>query len=109
MTTPNRPWRQEIELVQNYSKHKTFTFTTSGASAETVLDLSGLMEECNKVSLVVELADAYLEFDDTATTTSMLIPQDEGYFDDSIYVGSKISIIRAGAVNARVRGIIWGR
>ena len=54
MTTPNRPWRQEIELVQNYSRHKTFTFTTNGASAETVLDLSGVMEECNKVSLVVE-------------------------------------------------------
>lgn len=107
MTT--RPWRQEIELVQNYSRHKTFTFTTSGSSAETVLNLSGLMEECNKVSLVVELADAYLEFDGDATTTSMLIPQDEGYFDDSIYIGSKISIIRAGGTNARVRGIIWGR
>ena len=107
MTT--RPWRQEIELVQNYSRHKTFTFTTSGSSAETVLNLSGLMEECNKVSLVVELADAYLEFDGDATTTSMLIPQDEGYFDDSIYIGSKISIIRAGGTNARVRGIVWGR
>ena len=107
MTT--RPWRQEIELLQNYPRHKTFTFVTSSASAETVINLSGLMEECNKVSLVVELADAYLEFDDTATTSSMLIPQDEGYFDDSIYIGSTISIIRAGAVNARVRGIIWGR
>ena len=107
MTT--RPWRQEIELAQNYSRHKTFTFTTTGASAETVIDLSGLMEECNKVSLVVELADAYLEFDGDATTTSMLIPQDEGYFDDSIYIGSKISIIRAAGDNARVRGIIWGR
>tara|TARA_Y100001951_G_C11224059_1_gene230584 strand:+ start:31 stop:360 length:330 start_codon:yes stop_codon:yes gene_type:complete len=109
MTTPNRPWRQEIELAQNYGRHKTFTFTTSGATAETILNLSGLMEECNKVSLVVELADAYIEFDDDATTTSMLIPQDEGYFDDSVYIGSKISIIRAGAVDARVRGIIWGR
>ena len=107
--TTTRPWRQEIELAQNYSRHKTFTFTTSGATAETVLDLAGLMEECNKVSLVVELADAYVEFDGDATTTSMLIPQDEGYFDDSIYIGSKISIIRAAGVNARVRGIIWGR
>ena len=107
--TTTRPWRQEIELAQNYSRHKTFTFTTSGAGAETVLDLTGVMEECYKVSLVVELADAYLEFDDDATTSSMLIPQDEGYFDDSIYIGSKISIIRAAGVNARVRGIIWGR
>ena len=109
MTTPNRPWRQEIELAQNYGRHKTFTFTTSGATTETVLDLSGVMEEANKVSLVVELADAYVEFDDDATTSSMLIPQDEGYFHDSIYIGTKISIIRAGGVNARVRGIIWGR
>ena len=107
--TTTRPWRQEIELAQNYSRHKTFTFTTSGAGAETVLDLTGVMEECNKVSLVVELADAYLEFDDDATTSSMLIPQDEGYFDDAIYVGSKISIIRASGTNVRIRGIIWGR
>ena len=108
MTTV-RPWRQEIELLQNYSKHKTFTVTTSSANATTVVDLSGLMEECNKVSLIVELADAYIEFDGDATTTSMLIPQDEGYFDDSVYIGSKISIIRAGSTDTRVRGIIWGR
>ena len=69
MTT--RPWRQEIELVQNYSRHKTFTLTTSGSSAETVLNLSGLMEECNKVSLVVELADAYLEFDGDPSNCNM--------------------------------------
>ena len=109
MTTPSRPWRQEIELLQNYSKHKTFTIETDSASAKTVVDLSGFMEECNKVSLIVELADAYIEFDDDATTTSMLVPQDEGYFDDSVFIGSKISVIRAGDTNARVRGIIWGR
>ena len=33
------PWRQEIELLQNYQKHATFTLTTSGSSAETALDL----------------------------------------------------------------------
>lgn len=107
MTT--KPWRQEIELLQNYSRHKTFTVTTSGATAETVVDISSLMEECNKISFVVELADAYVEFDGDATTSSMLIPQDEGYFDDSVYIGSKISIIRAGSTNARIRGIAWGR
>ena len=104
-----RPWRQEIELIQNYSRHKTFTVTTSGASAETAVDISSLMEECNKVSFVVELADAYVEFDADATTSSMLIPQDEGYFDDSVYIGTKISLIRAGSTNARIRGIVWGR
>ena len=104
-----RPWRNEIELLQNYSRHKTFTVTTSGASAETAVDISSLMEECNKVSFVVELADAYVEFDADATTSSMLIPQDEGYFDDSVYIGTKISLIRAGSTNARIRGIVWGR
>ena len=104
-----RPWRNEIELLQNYSRHKTFTVTTSGASAETAVDISSLMEECNKVSFVVELADAYVEFDADATTSSMLIPQDEGYFDDSVYIGTKISFIRVGSTNARIRGLVWGR
>ena len=107
MTT--RPWRQEIELLQNYPKHKTFTFTTSSASAETAVDISAIMEECNKVSFIVETADAYIAFDEDATTSSMLIPANEGYFDDSVYIGSKISIIRSGGTNARIRGIIWGR
>jgi len=107
MTT--RPWRQEIELIQNYPKHKTFTYTTTSSSAETALDISAAMEECNKVSFIVESADAYIEFDGDATTSSMLIPENEGYFDDSIYIGSKISIIRSSSTNARIRGIIWGR
>ena len=107
MTT--RPWRQEIELLQNYPKHKTFTFTTSSASAETAVDISAIMEECNKVSFIVETADAYIAFDEDATTSSMLIPANEGNLDDSVYIGSKISIIRSGGTNARIRGIIWGR
>ena len=109
MTTPNRPWRQEIELLQNYSKHKTFTVNATDSSS-TAVDISGFMEECNKVSFVVENADAYVEFDGDATTSSMLIPQDEGYFDDNVYIGSKISIINAASgENARIRGIVWGR
>ena len=104
-----KPWRQEIELLQNYGKHKTFTIETTDANAKDVVVLAGNMEEANKVSLIVESADAYIEFDADATTSSMLVPQDEGYFDDSVYIGTKISIIRAGSTNARVRGIIWGR
>jgi len=103
------PWRQEIELLQNYPKHKTFTFTTSSSSAEDAVTLAGNMEECNKVSFIVETADAYIEFDSDATTSSMLIPANEGYFDDSVWIGTKISIIRAGSTNARIRGILWGR
>ena len=104
-----RPFRQEIELLQNYPKHKTFTYTTSSASAEDAVILLGSMEECNKVSFIVETADAYIEFDDDATTNSMLIPANEGYFDDSVWIGTKISILRSSGTNARIRGIIWGR
>tara|TARA_R110000824_G_scaffold147548_1_gene317054 strand:+ start:874 stop:1203 length:330 start_codon:yes stop_codon:yes gene_type:complete len=109
MTTTSSQWRQEVELMQNFSKHKTFTYTTSSADAETILTIAGNMQEGNKLSLVVELGDAYIEFDGTATTSSMLIPQDEGYFDDGIYIGSHISVIRATSTNVRFRGIIWGR
>jgi len=48
------PWRQEIELLQNYQKHATFTHTTTGSTVETALNLAGKMEEGNKVSFVVE-------------------------------------------------------
>ena len=105
----NKQWRQEIELLQNYGKHKTFTFTTSSADAEDAVSLTGVMGEANKVSFVVESADAYIEFDDDATTTSMLIPQNEGYFDEGIWFNTKISILRTAGTNVRIRGIIWGR
>ena len=111
--TTTRPWRQEIELLQNYPKHKTFTIETTDGTATNVVDFSSIMEECNKISFVVELADAYIEFDGAASKTvgseTMLIPQDEGYFDDAIYIADKITIMRAGATNARIRGIAWGR
>lgn len=102
-------WRQEIELLQNYGKHKAFTFTTSSDAAEDAITLAGVMEECNKISFVVELGDAYVEFDGQAATTTMLIPQDEGYFDSDIYIGTNISILRADVTNVRIRGILWGR
>ena len=103
------PWRGEIELLQNYQKHKTFTYTTTSANAEDAVVLAGNMEECNKVSFIVELGAAYIEFDGDATTSSMFVPQDEGYFDDSIWFGTKISVIRATSTNVRIRGILWGR
>jgi len=107
--TTTRPWRQEIELLQNYPKHKTFTVTTTDGNATTVVDLSSIMEECNKISLVVEEGAAYIAFDENATTSTMYIPQDEGYFDDSIFIGTKVSVLRATSTNVRVRGIAWGR
>jgi len=102
-------WRQEIELLQNYSKHKTFTFTTSGSSAETALDIASNFEEVNKISFVVELGDAYIAFDETATSSNMLIPQNEGYSDSGIYAVDKLSVIRSASTNVRIRGIAWGR
>ena len=104
-----KPWRNEIELLQHYSKHKTFTVTTTDGNATDVVSITGNMEEANKVSLIVESGDAYIEFDGDATTSSMLVPQDEGYFDDSIFIGTKISVLRATSTDVRVRGIIWGR
>ena len=32
-----KPWRQEIELLQNYGKHKTFTVETDDANAKEVV------------------------------------------------------------------------
>ena len=87
MTTRNRPWRQEIELLQNYSKNKTFTKSTSSGAAEIAVDVAAAMQECNKVSFVVENGPAYIAFDEDASTSTMLVPQDEGYFDDSVYIG----------------------
>ena len=95
-------------LISPFEVHKTFTVTSGDASA-TAVDITGSMEECNKVSFVVEDNDAYVEFDGDATTSSMLIPKDEGYFDDNVYIGTKISIMRAGGTNSRIRGIVWGR
>ena len=107
------PWRQEIELLQNYTQHKTFTHTTTTAGAEDAVVLAGNMEECNKVSFIVETGDAYIGFDEDANKTlgeeTMLIPANEGYFDDSVWIGTRISIMRAGGTNARIRGILWGR
>ena len=112
MTT--RPWRQEIELLQNYPKHKTFTIETSGTTLKTVVDISAAMEECNKVSFIVETNNAYIAFDenanngDSGAAVGMLIPANEGYFDDSIYLSDKITVMSVTG-NTRVRGIIWGR
>ena len=102
-------FRQEIELLQNYQKHKTVSFTTSGSSAETALNIAANFEEVNKISFVVELGDAYIAFDETATSSNMLIPQNEGYSDSGIYAVDKLSVIRSASTNVRIRGIAWGR
>ena len=109
--TQQAPWRQEIELLQNYPKHKSFTLTTSGSAVETVVSLAGNMQEYNKVTFVVELGDAWVRFDGDAAkaTADMFIPENEGYFDDGIYISEKLTIIRDSSTNVRIRGIMWGR
>ena len=51
--TTKQPWRQEIELLQNYSRHKSFTYVTTSANAETAVDVAANMEECNKISFII--------------------------------------------------------
>ena len=43
MTTRNKPWRNEIELLQNYSKNKTFTVETTDGNATTAVDITTAM------------------------------------------------------------------
>ena len=42
MTTV-RPWRQEIELIQNYPKHHTFTVSTTNELAKEVVAVQMLV------------------------------------------------------------------
>ena len=102
--------RSEIELIQPYKKHKGFTHSNTTDVAEDVVNVAAAMEEANKVSLIVEWYDAYIEFDADATSSSMLVPAGTGYFDINIKIVTKISAINATAgQNARIRGIVWGR
>ena len=104
---PNRIF-QEIELHQPYSLHQSFTFSTPLGPAQDALTLSG-MDVANKISFVIELADAYIEFDGDATTSRMFMPIGTSYSDDGITIDTRISILRSTTTNARIRGIAWGR
>ena len=100
----------EREMSQTYRNHKAFTHTATSDVSEKVLDITAFMTECNKLSFVIDLFDAYVEFDNDASTSTMLIPKNEGYSDDGIYIKSSINIINAtSGSNTRIRGIAWGR
>ncbi|MBI2020210.1 hypothetical protein HYS94_02205 [Candidatus Daviesbacteria bacterium] len=96
--------------MQPYPRHRGFNYTTTADTAQNATTLGSSMSEGNKVSLIVELADLYVEFDADASTTTMLIPAGSGYFDDGIVIETRISVrnVTAGQ-NGRLRGIIWGR
>ena len=103
--------RSFIELGQPYDAFKPFSFTTSSSSAETVSTVSSFMTEANKITLIVDKADLYINFNGTATTdgTSLLIPAGTGYTDEGIQITGPISVIRSDQSNGRVIGAIWGR
>ena len=108
--TTNPLWRSQAEIDQPYSRHASFTFTTTLDTAQNALSLTSRMAECHKVSFIVDLNDLYIEFDGNATTSTMLIPAGTGYFDDKVFFSSRISVINAVAgLNGRIRGIAWGR
>lgn len=114
--------RTEIELRQVYDKIVSFTRTTTGNTAETVLDVSDYMEEANRISLVCEVQPLYVRFDGTAasatgeagtsnnTILSLYLGAGSTYTESNIKVSGIISIIVAtGGNNGRIRGTIWGR
>ena len=103
--------RTQIELEQPLPNFRGFTATTSDANASTILTVSTIMEEANRITFVVELGDLYINFGGAATSdgTSMLVPAGTGYTEEDIKITGIISILRAGTTNGRIRGSIWGR
>ena len=100
-----------IELRQPYEKFKPFSVSTSGSTATTVLTVSDYMIEANKIKIIVDRDDLYLNIGSDATTdgSSMLVPAGTGYTEMGVSFNGTISIIRANQSNGRIIGAIWGR
>ena len=114
----NPLFRTDIETRQVLPKKAAFTRTLSSDSSETVIDLTGYMQEAVKLSLIVDLNDVYINLDSAATASassdgtvhSILIPSGSGYTEDNIFISGSITAINASAGNnGRIRGIVWGR
>jgi len=103
--------RQTIELAQPYTKFKPFTLTTNSAEASTILTVSDYMDEANRITIVVDRDDLYVNLGSDATTdgNSMLVPAGTGYNETGISFNGTISVIRANQANGRIIGAIWGR
>ena len=93
-----------MELAQPYDAFKPFALITSGSIAETVLTVSSFMTEANKITLIVDKADLYINFNGTATTDAIFvlkdipIPQgstfvwdDDNILSDAFKSGSSVS------------------
>ena len=74
------------------------------------MTVSSFMTEANRLTLIVDKGDLYINFNGDASSdgTSMLIPAGTGYTEDFIRLTGKISILRAGQFNGRIIGAIWG-
>ena len=103
--------RQTIELAQPYTKFKPFTLTTKSEEASTILTVSDYMEEANRITIVVDRDDLYVNLGGDATTdgSSMLVPAGTGYTETGISFNGAISVVRANQANGRIIGAIWGR
>lgn len=103
--------RQTIELAQPYTKFKPFTLTTNSDEASTILTVSDYMEEANRITIVVDRDDLYVNLGGDATTdgSSMLVPAGTGYTETGISFNGAISVVRANQANGRIIGSIWGR
>ena len=114
--------RTEIELRQVYDKVVSFTRTTTGNTAETVLTVSDYMEEANRISLICEVQPLYVRFDGSAasatgaagdsnnTILSLYLGAGATYTETNIKITGTISIIVASSSNnGRIRGTICGR
>ena len=103
--------RQTIELAQPYTKFKPFTLTTNSDEASTILTVSDYMEEANRITIVVDRDDLYVNLGGDATTdgSSMLVPAGTGYTETGISFNGAISVVRANQANGRFIGAIWGR
>ena len=102
--------RLGFELIQPFDAFKPFYRTTSSTSAETVMTISSFMTEANHITLMVDKADLYVNFNGDATTTgtSMLVPAGTGYDEEFIRLTGQISVIRATPLNGRIIGAVWG-
>ena len=114
--------RTEIELRQVYDKVVSFTRTTTGNTAEVVLNVSDYMEEANRIALVVEVQPLYVRFDgsaasgtgtagdNNATILSLYIGAAQSYTETNVKITVNISmIVVTSGQNGRIRGTIWGR
>jgi len=64
--------RSSADLLMPYDTFKPFYQTTSGAIAETVVTVSSFMSEANRITLVADKADLYVNFNGDATVMARL-------------------------------------